>query len=92
MTLRQSMNHREGTRPTEDAIRRGLRAFAVERRDWRSETAIVFGRNRSDALRRAQAPSRLGESFHETQWRVAEITSGWDAPIEWPLERQEVAA
>jgi hypothetical protein len=93
ITLRRSMESREGSRSTEDAIRRGLRAWAVERRDLtctgdlgRPQTTIVFGTCRSDGLRRAQAPARLCEPFHGTEWRVAEVTTGWDEPIVWPLE------
>lgn len=94
MTLRRAMESREGTRPTEDAIRLGLRAWAVERIDYdykgeprRPLTAIVFGTCRSDGLRRAQTPARLCEPSHDTTWRVAEITGGWDAEVVWPLER-----
>lgn len=93
LTLRRAMASREGTRPTEDAIRRGLRVWAVERFDWhRPETTMVFGKSRSDALRRAQAPGRLGESFADTRWRAAEVVGGWDEVVVWPLDALETRA
>lgn len=84
------MHGREGERPAEDAIRRGLRAWAVERYTGspgyrHRETAIVFGRNRSDALRRASAPARLGEEIHGDVTYATRIASGWDEPITWPI-------
>jgi hypothetical protein len=86
-SLRHAMYVREGVDETDRQICRDLRVWAVERFDWhRPETAMVFGTCRSDALRRAQAPARLGESFAHTQWRVGQITSGWDEPVVWPLE------
>lgn len=98
MTLRQAMISREGDREADFQIGRGLRAWAVERRDLthtgelgRRQTTIVFGTCRSDALRRAKAPARLCESYHGTDWRLAEITSDWDEPFVWPLPREVVA-
>lgn len=97
ITLRRAMQSREGD--ADYQISRGRRAWAVERRDVtytgdlqeRPQTAIVFGTCRSDALRRAQYGARLGESHHGTDWRLAEITSGWDEPFVWPLPREVVA-
>jgi hypothetical protein len=96
MTLHEVMRTREGTAATEDAIRRGLRAWAVERYTGspgyrRRQTTIVFGRSASDAKRRACAPARLGEEIEGDDLAVAQITSGWDAPIVWPIA-QAVAA
>lgn len=92
MTLRAAMRSREGDREAAWQISRGLRAWAVERRDLthtgalgRPKTTIVFGTCRSDALRRAQAPARLCEPFQGTDWRVAEIGREWDEPFDWPL-------
>lgn len=91
MILRRTMELREGEQPTAHAIRLSLRVWAVERIDWPGDRehrthCMVFGRSRSDAIRRAQAPARMGEAFHDTEWRVAEVTSGWDEPVVWPLE------
>lgn len=92
-SLRACMYVREGVDETDRQISRGLRVWAVARFDapHYPETAMVFGTCRSDALRRAQAPARLGGSFQGTQWRVAEIVGDWDGPVVWP-ELEEVAA
>lgn len=75
----------EGVEATDDAVRRGLRAWAVERRgSGPIETRIVFGRSGSDALRRASAPARLGESILGEQTFVVEILSEWTEPVAWP--------
>lgn len=87
-TLRAAMYAREGVATTDDAIRRGLSAFAVERTGMgrrRSQTTMVFGRSRSDALRRASAPARLGEEVGDEESCAALIASGWDEPITWPV-------
>jgi hypothetical protein len=96
MTLRDIMRSREGTAAAEDAIRRGLRAWAVERYTGspgyrQRQTAIVFGRSASDARRRVCTPARLGEEIQGDTMTVAEITSGWDAPIVWPIARPVAA-
>ena len=85
-SLRSSLYYREGVEATDEAIRRGLRAWAVEREGYGlRETAIVFGRNASDAKRRAAAPTRLAEEYGSQTTRVAEITSGWDdESFVWP--------
>lgn len=94
-SLRARMYEREGVDQTEDAIRRGLRAFAVERatafgpRD--PETVIVFGKCASDAIRRACAPARLGEAIDGDTFRTAPIESGWDEPVVWPLDIEDAA-
>lgn len=93
MTLREHMHGREGRREAERQIARGLRAWAVERvtplvstaTAFCRETTIVFGTCRSDALRRASAPARLGEGVDGDITTAAEITSGWDSPVVWPL-------
>lgn len=88
-SLRRSMYSREGVEATDDAIRRGLRVWAVERESGSPgyrlrSTTIVFGRNASDAKRRAAAPARLGEEGADDVTRVAEITSGWETSVVWP--------
>jgi hypothetical protein len=87
MTLRESMRSREGAGEADRQISRGLRAWAIVRSGDRArpQTAIVFGTCRSDALRRASAPSRLGEELHHERTRAEAITSGWDEPIQWPI-------
>jgi hypothetical protein len=92
ITLRHAMHSREGAAEAEFQIDRGVRAWAVERRDvthtgepGRRQTTIVFGTCRSDALRRAKAPGRLCEAHHGTDWRVAPIDVDWDAYFDWPL-------
>jgi hypothetical protein len=90
MTTRQAMVSAEGQRETDFQIGRGLRAWAIEREtghpDYRQRmTKIVFGRSRSDAVRRAASPARLGEELAADTTRAAPIASGWDEPIIWPL-------
>jgi hypothetical protein len=87
MTLREQMRFREGAAHADDCIRRGLRAWAVRRDDDYAapQTLLVFGTSRSDAIRRAQALARTGAPFSGTTWRCAEVTSGWDNPVVWPL-------
>lgn len=95
MTLREAMVSREGEAETEHQIRRGLRAWAVERDSvvyHRTQTAIVFGTCASDAKRRAAAPARLAEESHGDTTRVAPIVSGWDDPLDWPFARQAATA
>lgn len=90
MTLRDAMSSREGSAEADRQIRRGLRAWAVERRDdtgRRPETTIVFGTCASDARRRASAPARLGEATAHDATRVLPIASGWDEPFVWPFDR-----
>lgn len=77
----------EGDAETERQIARGLRAWSVQRvspalhgRDW----LTVFGTCRSDAIRRASAPARLGEEIHGDVTTAVVIASGWDEPIVWP--------
>lgn len=87
-TLRGTMYCREGEKATEFAIGLGLRAWAVERTGeyrHRAVTAIVFGKSRSDALRRASAPARLAEEMHNDVTTAVEIMSGWDSPVVWPI-------
>jgi hypothetical protein len=93
VTLRAAMHSREGVRAAEDAIRRGLRAWAVERESpvlHRRLRTIVFGGSPSDAGRRASTPGRLAEELDGDVTTVAEITSGWDAEIVWPLGHSHV--
>jgi hypothetical protein len=52
---------------------------------------VVFGRSRSDALRRASAPGRLGEEVCDDVTDARPIDAGWDEPFEWPFPN-EVAA
>lgn len=80
------MNALEGPAETERQIARVLRAWAVDRRGpyMPTETLIVFGTCRSDAVRRASSPARLGEGVHGDETRATRILSGWDEPIEWP--------
>ena len=88
-TLRSSLYDREGVVETDFQISRGLSAWAIERispSQRRPVTAIVFGKSRSDALRRASAPARLGEEIGNEVTRAARITSGWDEPVDWPWE------
>jgi len=93
ITIRQAMESREGAAAVAFAERRGLRVWVVERFDWhRPEIAMVFGTCRSDAVRRAQAPARLGESYANTEWRTAEVVGKWDEPFVWPLAPREDAA
>lgn len=89
-SLRRSLYSHEGIDATDTAISSGLRAWAIERTTRHAtsssrQTTIVFGRNRSDAKRRASAPARLGEEATSDLTIVAEITSGWDDSIVWPL-------
>lgn len=87
-TLRDVMYAREGRDETERQIRRGLRAWAVERRSpclHRTGAIAVFGTGPADAKRRAAAPARLGEGVEGDTVEVAEIVSGWDEPLDWPL-------
>lgn len=84
-SLRAAMYSREGVEATDFAIRRGLQAWAVERSGWPVvQRVIVFGRSRSDALRRASAPARLGEQIYGDVDTAAVIASGWDEPFAWP--------
>lgn len=96
MTLREAMHAREGHGEAERQIKRGLRAWAVERDTplyRRPETALVFGTCASDALRRAASPARLGEGVHGDVAYAAPIASGWDEPFDWPtFTRPAVAA
>jgi hypothetical protein len=93
MTLRRAMVSREGERETEHQIARGMRAWAIERRGLIQPrgcaTTLVFGRSRSDALRRASAPGRLGEEIADDVTDAREVTSGWDDAVIWPFERAE---
>lgn len=92
-SLRAALYFREGVEATDAAIRRGLRAWAVERRrthGLRPETTIVFARSRSDALRRASAPARLAQEIGGDETIVALILSGWEEPVRWPLPWREV--
>lgn len=97
-SLRHAMYVREGVGETDRQIARGLSAWAIERRDptyagglSRPQTTIVFGKCRSDALRRAKAPARLGESFYGTTWDAMQIRTEWDGPVIWPFERSEAS-
>ena len=90
-SLRATMYSREGVDATDDVIRRGLRAFAVERFVFNRgrETAIVFGTCVSDALRRASAPARLGFACYGDDTRALPIEGGWDDPVAWPFALQK---
>lgn len=91
MTLREAMCSRVGTIEAERQIGRGASAWVVERTTamlGRPLTAIVFGRNRSDALRRASTPGRLGEGWDGDVDDARRIESGWDDPIVWPFDRR----
>lgn len=86
-SLRRSLYECEGVEATDDAIGRGLRAWAIQRMSsclHRTLTAMVFGRCASDAVRRVAAPARLGEECHGDVTVAAPITSGWDDPVVWP--------
>jgi hypothetical protein len=92
-TLRMAMVSREGEHETAFQIGRGLRAWAVERTTFhdRRLTLLVFGTCRSDAVRRAASPARLGEECHGDVMRAEPVASGWDEPIVWPLVGEAVA-
>lgn len=87
-SLRSALYAREGVDATDDAIRRGLRAFAIERRGVLQpgglRTTIVFGTCPSDAKRRASAPGRLAEEMYDDVTRTKPIRVGWDDEIVWP--------
>lgn len=92
-TLRALLHSLEGVEAAENAISRGLRAWAVER--WtgspgyrRLMTRTVFGTCVSDAKRRASAPARLGPEIDSDETVAAPILSGWDERIVWPLLRE----
>ena len=87
-SLRATMYSREGVDATDDAIRRGLRAFAVERSvsNRGRDTGIVFGTCVSDALRRASAPARLGFACYGDETRALRIEGDWDEPVVWPFQ------
>lgn len=89
-TLRGVLCVTEGVAATDDAIRRGLRVWAVERtRDYLPrETLLVFGRSRSDAIRRAGAPARMGEEVEGDLTTAVEVPAEWDKPVRWPDLRQ----
>lgn len=95
LTLRHAMTSREGDRETDFQIGRGLSAWAIERRGGLQprglSRAIVFGTCRSDALRSASAPARLGEEMHDDVTDARKIETGWDEEIVWPFEREVVA-
>lgn len=90
MTLRRAMLSRENSREVEFQISRGLRAWAVERRGSIQPrgcaTTIVFGKCRSDAIRRAGAPGRLGEEMCDDVTDAQPINAGWDEPFRWPFD------
>lgn len=91
MSLRENMIGREGAAGVDHAMRLGLKVWAVQRRfhgrpDERPESVLVFARNRSDALRKAESPARLGEGAAHSEYRVARVVSGPDEPVEWPLD------
>jgi hypothetical protein len=87
VTLREQMRSREGAAYADGCIRRRLRVWAVRRDDDYAapQTLLVFGTSRADAIRRAQAPARTGAASSSTRWQCAEVTSGWDDPVVWPL-------
>lgn len=89
-TLRAAMHTREGVEEAERQIAMGRFAWAIERWRWgchgdlyRCDTAVVFGKSRSDALRRASSPARLGEEQAGDCTITAVVQSGWDEPFVW---------
>jgi hypothetical protein len=88
-TLRGALYVTEGQAATDDAIRRGLRVWAVERTRayMPRQTALVFGRSRSDAIRRAGSPARMGEEIDGDLTTAVEVPAEWDAPARWPAVR-----
>lgn len=90
-SLRRALYVREGIDETDRQIGRGLRAWAIERNRGRlrPSTTIVFGTCRSDALRRASAPARLGEEIHGETTDARRIVADWDtSSFAWPFERE----
>jgi hypothetical protein len=87
VTLREQMRSREGAAETERQLARGMRVWAVERRGSCQPrgcaTAMVFGRNRSDALRRAGA--RLGEEVADDVTDARPFEQGPDEVGVWPF-------
>jgi hypothetical protein len=87
-SLRSALYSREGVEATDGAIRRELRAWAVERRGTLQpggrRTTIVFGTCASDAKRRAAAPNRLAEEMYDDVTCVKPIRVGWDDELVWP--------
>lgn len=88
-TLRATMQSHEGHNQAEIQIRRGMRAWAVQRETGspgyrQRKTTMVFGKTPSAAKRMARSPARLGEECDGDVTIVASITSGWDEPFEWP--------
>lgn len=88
-TLRDHMHSLEGVKHAEWAIGHGFRAWAVERlvgyrTDGFKQSAMVFAKSRSDALRKADSPARLGEGSAADVTTAARVASGWDEPIAYP--------
>jgi hypothetical protein len=86
MTLRQHMHALEGRAHAEWAIGHGFQAWAVERltgsEGYRvTKHTAVFAKSRSDALRKASAPARLGEECHTDVTEAVRIAAHWDDPL-----------
>lgn len=95
LTLRQHMNGLEGEQHTTWAIGYGFSAWRVERDSFvlhRKMRITVFAKSRSDALRKASAPARLGEECYGDVSEAQKITSGWDEPIAWPTQQVQEGA
>lgn len=85
-TLRDHMHSLEGHDHAEWAIGHGFQAWAVERLTGsagyrRKQSAMVFAKSRSDALRKADSPARLGEGCHDDVTTATKIGTDWDKPI-----------
>jgi hypothetical protein len=85
VTLRTHMHALEGRDHAEWAIGHGFSAWAVERLtghpDHRvRQSAMVFAKSRSDALRKADSPARLGEGCQSDETTAVRVLSEWDDP------------
>lgn len=88
-TLRHHMHLLEGEKHTNWAIGQGFQAWAVERLSLGRKMSItVFAKSRSDALRKAASPARLGEECYGDTVSATRIKSGWDEPICWPVHSE----
>lgn len=84
-TLRQHMHSLEGVEHAEWAIGHGFKAWAIERSTGSPGYRVVkhtavFAKSRSDALRKASSPARLGEECHGDITEAVRIVAHWDDP------------
>lgn len=83
ITLRDHMRSLEGHEHADWAIGHGFQAWAVERTSpclHRTDSAMVFAKSRSDALRKADSPARLGLGCHGDVTTATKVGTDWEAP------------